>query len=79
MADHVDKVEKSSHTNRTLEEKDIKDLFDTLKLGTAAEREKFLGLDQFSKAADLGQDRTNEILRVRFADSTASTPVLKQA
>jgi len=77
MANRTRKVEQSPKTDRMLQEKEINDLFDALKLSTFADREKFLRLERLSNYADVEQDRAKERFRVLFGDSTASDPSLK--
>ena len=70
------KVNKTLKTKRTLQEKDINDLFDMLKLSTAAERDKVLRLGWVADDNSPVQD-TGGALRVVLGDSTAITRLLK--
>jgi hypothetical protein len=77
MAKHPAKVEKPVDKGRILQEKEIINFFAALNLSTAADREKFLRLEEFSKDANSAKDLPNETLRVRFGNSTGSTPALE--
>ena len=70
------KVNKTLKTKRTLQEKDINDLFDMLKLSTAAERDKVLRLGRVADDNSQVQD-SGRALRVVLGDSTAITSLLK--
>ena len=75
MANRANKIEDATGTNQTLNEKEINYLFEALNLSTAADREKFLQLQDLSKEPNTGQDR--DALRVRFRDSTVRESAVK--
>jgi hypothetical protein len=77
MANRASNLDDSLSTRRTLDEKEIEDLFETLNLSTAADREKFLRLEQLSKETNPGKDHLDDALRVRFRDSTSREPTVK--
>lgn len=77
MASRASKTGVAPSTSRTLDEKEIRDLFETLNLSTPADRDKFLRLERLSKETDPGQDHLDDALRVRFGDSTVRGPTVK--
>ena len=77
MANRANKIEDATGTNQTLNEKEINYLFEALNLSTAADREKFLQLQDLSKEPNTGQDRIDDALRVRFRDSTVRESAVK--
>jgi hypothetical protein len=77
VANRVNKTEDTLGTNRTLSEKEINDLFETLNLSSASDREKFLRLEQLSEEPNPGPNHIDDGLLVRFRDSTARDPAMK--
>jgi|HubBroStandDraft_6_1064221.scaffolds.fasta_scaffold675461_2 hypothetical protein len=55
---------------RALRKKEIRELFEKLDLGTAADRDRFLRLQQLVHQPDSNQDCPGEALRVFFSHST---------
>lgn len=77
MANRANKIDDSPGISRALNEKEINDLFDTLNLSTAADREKFLRMQYLSQQPNTGPDRIDGALRVRFRDSTVRNSIVK--
>jgi hypothetical protein len=71
MASREPAVEKLT-SKRVLREKEIRELFQKLDLGTAADRDRFLRLQQLVHQPDPRQDCPGEGLRVFFTHSTES-------
>ncbi len=73
MADGKQKVGASRSADRSLGKQQIADFFEKLKLGSAAERQKYLWLERLSKP-DPEHETPNEGFRVIFGDSSAEEP-----
>jgi len=62
--------EKSNGASRQLAEGEIVEFFEKLKLGSSAERERFLSLERLIDNLDSEQEKPNEGFRVVFGNST---------
>jgi hypothetical protein len=70
MAENQGINEESNGTNRPLAEQEIVEFFETLKLGSSADRERFLSLERLINNLDSEQERPNEEFRVVFGNSS---------
>jgi hypothetical protein len=77
MANRSSNSDDAPSPSRTLDEKEIQELFETLNLSTVADREKFFRLERLSKETNPEQDQLDDALRVRFRDSTVREPTVK--
>jgi hypothetical protein len=62
--------EEPNGTNRPLAEREIVEFFERLKLGSSADRERFLSLERLINNLDSEQQKSNEEFRVVFGNSS---------
>jgi len=71
MTDSERRNDVSNGTSRLLDDREIVEFFEKLKLGSSTDREKFLSLERLLNNIDSEQENPSEAFRVVFGDSTA--------